>query len=57
MLANELKKITEREDVKERVRQSGSEMLYKGPEETDRFTKEQLAYWTGIINKLGIKVQ
>jgi tripartite-type tricarboxylate transporter receptor subunit TctC len=57
LLANELKKITEREDVKERVRQSGSEMLYKGPEETDRFTKEQLAYWTGIINKLGIKVQ
>lgn len=57
LLAGEMKKITEREDFKERVRKTGSEMFFQGPEETDRFTREQLTYWGGIIDKLGIKIQ
>jgi tripartite-type tricarboxylate transporter receptor subunit TctC len=56
LLAGEIKTISDRDDFKERVRQTGAEMFYKGPEETDRFTREQLVYWSGIINDLGIKV-
>lgn len=57
LLSAQIKRITEREDFKERVRKTGSELFYKGPEETDRFTQEQLVYWSGVIKKLGIKVQ
>ena len=57
LLGSEIKKITEREDFKQRVWKAGTEVFYKSPEETDKFTAEQLIYWSKIINGRGIKVQ
>jgi tripartite-type tricarboxylate transporter receptor subunit TctC len=56
-IARATKTITERPDFIERVKKSGSEMMYMAPDELDAYTKEQVTYWTGVIRKLGITVQ
>lgn len=56
VLASAIKRITDRPDFAEGVRKTGSEMFFKGPTETDQFTKEQLDYWGGVIRTLGIKI-
>jgi tripartite-type tricarboxylate transporter receptor subunit TctC len=57
LLSREIKKITERPDFKAKVVNSGSSMFYMDADQLQRYTAEQVPYWTGIIRKLGIPMQ
>lgn len=57
LLSREIKKITERDDFKQKVSQSGAAISFMGPEELDKYTAMQVTYWTGIIRELGITIQ
>lgn len=55
LLEEELRKFTERSDVKEKVHAMGFETFYAGAEEFSAFMKSETARWTQMARAAGIK--
>jgi tripartite-type tricarboxylate transporter receptor subunit TctC len=56
-LSEEIRRAVEAEDFRRRSLQSGTHVAYMGPEQLAEFTRTELAHWSGVIERLGIKLE
>lgn len=56
-LSEEIRRAVEAEDFRRRSLQSGTHVAYMGPEQLADFTRTELAHWSGVIERLGIKLE
>jgi tripartite-type tricarboxylate transporter receptor subunit TctC len=54
-IANEMKKMLEKPELRDRFTGPGIDVLYTGPQEFSEFVKAQLGIWTAMIKEAGIE--
>ena len=47
----------EAEGFRRRSLESGTYVAYMGPEQLAEFTRTELAHWSGVIERLGVKLE
>jgi tripartite-type tricarboxylate transporter receptor subunit TctC len=56
-LVGEIEKAVKGPDFKRRAEEAGTYATFMGPADLDKLTRTELAYWSDIIKKLGIKAE
>jgi tripartite-type tricarboxylate transporter receptor subunit TctC len=56
-LSAEIRRAVEAESFRRRALDSGTYVAYMAPEELAAFTRTELAYWSEVIERLGVKLE